>query len=254
MCFLEKEKSMEIGEKLEILYQDDYVVAVNKPHGYMVHRSSIARNATLFVLQILRDQIQKKVFPIHRLDRKTSGVLLFALDTETNRHLGAQFADRKVSKEYKAIVRGWTENHGVVDYALTNDKGKVQDAITEYWTLRRSEIDLPLGRFDTSRYSEILVKPKTGRMHQIRKHLNHLRHPILGDRPHGCSKQNRLWKNNFGITTMTLHAQSLSFIHPHSNELITIEADHFIEYEKVLGFSGLSDQNQSGVSLPLSPL
>ena len=219
---------------LEILYHDDYLVAVNKPCGYLVHRSPIARDAEFIVLQILRDQIGKHVFPIHRIDRKTSGVLLFALDPISNSVVGKDFAEHNVTKEYTAIVRGWIDDSGVVDYALTNDSGKTQDAITRYKCLHRFEIDLPHGKFQTSRYSHVEVHPQTGRMHQIRKHMNHLRHPILGDRPHGCSKQNRLWKGNFDMTHMMLHAKSLIIEHPHEKTKLHIKAPYFDEYIRVL--------------------
>jgi tRNA pseudouridine65 synthase len=219
---------------LSIVYQDEYLVAINKPCGYLVHRSPIARDAEFIVLQILRDQIGQHVYPIHRIDRKTSGVLLFALDKETNRGLGKDFAEHNLIKEYTAIVRGWIDNKGVVDYALTNDSGKTQDAITEYECLAHFELNIPLGKFQTSRYSHVKVIPQTGRMHQIRKHMNHLRHPIIGDRPYGCSKQNRLWKNRFGLTNMMLHAISLDITHPITNAQLLIEASYFSEYERVL--------------------
>lgn len=227
---------VEIGEStsLSILYQDEYLVAVNKPCGYLVHRSPIARDAEFIVLQILRDQIGKHVYPIHRLDRKTSGVLLFALDQDSNRALGKDFADHNVVKEYTAIVRGWIAEEGRVDYKLTNDSGKTQEAVTNFERTSRYEIDLALGHFSTSRYSHIEVFPETGRMHQIRKHMNHLRHPILGDRPHGCSKQNRLWKAEYNLTDMLLHARSLTITHPQTKEMIKIEAPYFSEYERVV--------------------
>lgn len=222
------------NRKLEILYQDEHLVAISKPCGYLVHRSPIARDAEFIVLQILRDQIGQHVYPIHRIDRKTSGVLLFALDTETNRRVGKDFAEHNLTKEYTAIVRGWIDESGVVDYALTNDNGKTQDAITRYKCLGRFELDLPLGKFQTSRYSHVMVTPHTGRMHQIRKHMNHLRHPIIGDRPYGCSKQNRLWKKEFGLTDMMLHAKSIDIFHPVTNVNLLIEAPYFSEYERVI--------------------
>ena len=224
----------EENRPLHILYQDDYLVAVNKPCGYLVHRSPIARDAEFIVLQLLRDQIGKHVYPIHRLDRKTSGVLLFALDQATNRALGKDFSDHKVTKHYTAVVRGWIAEEGRVDYKLTNDAGKTQEAVTNFHRTARYELDIPLGHFSTSRYSHIEVYPETGRMHQIRKHMNHLRHPILGDRPHGCSKQNRLWKGKYGLTDMLLHARSLTITHPHTKENLKFEAPYFSAYNRVL--------------------
>lgn len=222
-------------ESFEILYQDDNYVAINKPPGYIVHRSSIARNAPLVVLQLLRDQLNQKVFPVHRLDRKTSGVLIFALSPEANKHLGILFEQHLVVKEYYAIVRGWTENGGNIDYDLVNDSGKTQPAFTAYETLKRFEIDMPFGKFTTSRYSEVRLLPKTGRMHQLRKHMSHIFHPIIGDRPHGCNKQNRLWKHTFDMDTMMLHAKNLSFVHPYTEEQIVISAPFFEEYKRVKG-------------------
>jgi tRNA pseudouridine65 synthase len=219
---------------LEIIYQDEYLVAINKPHGLLVHRSPIATNADTFAVQELRNQLDRHVYPVHRLDRKTSGVLLFALDTNTHRQMQQAFAERKVSKDYLAIVRGYTEDSDTIDYALTNDKGKVQEAVTHYRTLERTEIPLPFGKHDTSRYSLVAVKPATGRMHQIRKHFAHILHPIIGDRPHGCNKQNRLFKEKWNMMTMMLHARALSFHHPVSQKKITLEAEIHPEFSRTL--------------------
>lgn len=200
----------------------------------MVHKSRIARDATEFALQRLRNQLDQHVFPCHRLDRKTSGILLFALSKEANSLMSAAFHERKVSKHYKAIVRGFTEDKATIDYGLTSESGIKQDAVTHYKTLKRYEINLPSGKHSTSRYSLIAVTPETGRMHQIRKHMAHIFHPILGDRPHGCNKQNKLWKEKFGMTTMMLHASNLSFTHPLKGEDIHIICHHGGEMESVI--------------------
>ncbi|MEE9437851.1 MAG: pseudouridine synthase [Saprospiraceae bacterium] len=228
-----------MDKKLQILYQDDYLVAINKPAGHLVHPSPIARNATRFVLQELRDQIGHYVYPIHRLDRKTSGVLILALDKETNQKMGSLFANHDIVKEYRAIVRGWIVQDGTIDYELTNDRGKRQNATTNYNILQRVEIPLAHGHFDTSRYSYIQLFPKTGRQHQLRKHMGHLRHPILGDRPHGCNKQNRLWKNNYDFVEMMLHAIKLSFVHPITNVKIEIEAPFSDEFVRICNIMGV---------------
>ena len=215
-----------MATQLEIIYRDDYLVAINKPHGLLVHRSSMAADAEEFALQRLRDQLGCKVYLVHRLDRKTSGVLLFSFSSEVNAAVGKAFAERRVDKTYIAIVRGWfPEGEVVVDYPLTNDKGKEQDAVTTFRAIRRIELPIPLGLHSTSRYTLISAHPQTGRMHQIRKHLNHLRHPILGDRPHGCSKQNRLWKERYGMTQMMLHASELSLEHPVTGLPIVLSAE-----------------------------
>ena len=204
-----------------------------------MHRTKIALDADEFALQILRDQIGQKVFPTHRLDRKTSGVLLFAKDEETNRLMQTQFMDQKVLKTYKAIVRGWTEDEGTIDYVLTNDSGKTQDAITHYKTLNKSEIDLPNGKFSTARFSLVELKPETGRMHQLRKHLAHIFHPIIGDRPHGCNKQNKLFKEHFSMMEMLLHAENLEFKHPKSGEEVAIKSEIQGEFKRMLSRLGL---------------
>lgn len=205
---------------MEIVYQDEYLVAVNKPHGLLVHPSAIAKDAEEFAMQLLRDRLGRYVFPVHRLDRKTGGLLLFALDRDVQREAQQQFSDRKVEKEYWAIVRGYTEDRGEIDYPLRKENGKVQEAFTAYETLARAELPVPFGKHATIRYSLVKVMPLTGRMHQIRKHMAHILHPIIGDRPHGCNKQNRLFKERWGMTTMLLHASSLAITHPaNGNEL-----------------------------------
>ncbi len=219
---------------LEVLYQDDHLIAINKPHGLLVHRSNIATDTSRFALQILRDQIGRIVYPAHRLDRKTSGVLLFSLDKETDSTIQSLFMNREVQKTYLAIVRGYTDDYGIIDYPLRKENGTIQEAITNYETLAKSEINLPHGQFKTSRYSFLRVDPQTGRMHQIRKHLAHIFHPIIGDRPHGCNKQNKLWKENFDLDTMMLHASSLSFSHPHTSQLLCINAQPQSEFQRAL--------------------
>lgn len=218
---------------LEIIYQDNYLVAINKPHDLLVHQSPIARNAEEFAVQLLRNQINQKVYPVHRLDRKTSGVLLFALDKETNRNLVEQFTNKSTQKKYWAIVRGFCANELTIDYALHRDDGVLQDAITNVKTLEKAEIDLPHGKHQTSRYSLIQAEPLTGRMHQIRKHMAHILHPIIGDRPHGCNKQNKLWLEKFNMKTMLLHAYTLTFQHPHTQQQITLTAKPSVVFIQV---------------------
>ncbi len=219
---------------LEILFQDDALIAINKPHGLLVHRSPIAADASEFAIQLLRDQIGQKVFPVHRLDRKTSGVLLFALNDEVNRMMQEAFRTKKVSKKYLALVRGFTAESGTIDYALTNDDGKTQDALTHYKTLETVDIPVPFGTQSSSRYSLVEVVPETGRMHQIRKHFAHIFHPIVGDRPHGCNKQNKLFLEKWVMNTMLLHAQEITFMHPISHKSVTIQAEMHTEFKRML--------------------
>jgi tRNA pseudouridine65 synthase len=220
--------------QLSIVYQDEFLIAVNKPHGLLVHRSPIAADTDMFAVQLLRDQIGQKVFPVHRLDRKTGGVLLFALNDQMNSLMQQQFQDSKVEKTYHAIVRGFTPDSETIDYALRRDDGTVQEAVTDYVTLSRSEVDFAIGKHTTSRYSLVELKPKTGRMHQLRKHMAHIFHPIIGDRPHGCNKQNKYFKENQNMDSMLLHAVRIQFRHPVSGLPVTISAPYHSEFNRML--------------------
>ncbi|MDB5156375.1 MAG: pseudouridylate synthase [Mucilaginibacter sp.] len=220
---------------LDILYRDEHLIAINKPHGLLVHRSPIAADAEEFALQLLRDQVGLKVNPVHRLDRATGGVLLFALDKQVEITMQQQFSDNLVQKNYLAIVRGYTPDTEEIDYPLRKENGTVQEAFTTYKTLSRAEIAVPLGKHDTSRYSLIDVKPTTGRMHQIRKHLSHVDHPIIGDTTHGCNKQNKLFRERWEMTTLLLHASKLMFTHPVTHQPIIIQAPVQKEFNRVMG-------------------
>ena len=224
--------------KIEIVYQDEFLVAINKPHGLLVHPSPIARDAEQFAMQLLRDELGQYVFPVHRLDRKTGGVLLFALNTNVQREIQQQFADRKVEKEYWAIVRGYTDDSGEIDYPLRKENGTLQEAFTAYKTMARAELPVPFGKHATTRYSLVKISPETGRMHQIRKHMAHILHPIIGDRPHGCNKQNRLFKEKWGMTTMMLHAKTLDITHPVTGTPLKFVATIQAEFERMAAMMG----------------
>ncbi|MGO2507864.1 MAG: tRNA pseudouridine(65) synthase TruC [Vibrio hibernica] len=221
--------------ELEIIYQDEFLIAVNKPAGMLVHRSWLDRHETRFVMQTLRDQIGQHVFPLHRLDRPTSGVLLFALSSEIASQAAPMFAEHQFEKTYHAIVRGWIEEGDRLDYPLKKELDKVADkfakqeqeaqsAITDYSPLSKVEVPLSTGRFPTSRFGLVEMKPLTGRKHQLRRHMAHLRHPIIGDTSHGDGKQNRLFRDNFDTHRLMLHATRLSFIHPITKQTVIIEA------------------------------
>ena len=226
-------------QSLEILYQDEDFIAVNKPSGILVHRTAIAKDATEYVLQRLRDQVNRFVFPVHRLDRKTSGVLLFAFNKETTRKLQKSIEENAAEKKYLAIVRGYFPERAVVDRSLVSEKGKEQNAVTHFFLKSKTELPIAYGKYKTSRYSLIEVFPKTGRMHQIRRHLNHLRHPIIADRVYGCNKQNRLFKDKWSMVRMLLHASEIKLPHPTSNKYLSIEAPLPTEFERVLHLLGL---------------
>lgn len=219
--------------ELEILYIDKYFVIINKPPGLLVHKTKIADDAEEFALQKLRKQLGKKIYPVHRLDRKTSGTLIFAFDSEIAAKLQNLIKNKSLIKKYIAIVRGYFPDYTSLDYPLYNDKKLKQQAKTSFKCLKKTELKIPFGKHSTSRYSMIEACPETGRMHQIRKHCAHLRHPIIGDRPHGCNKQNKLFKDRWELTEMMLHARSVSFIHPANNDELFISANYTKEFLRV---------------------
>ncbi len=220
---------------LEIIYQDEYFVAVNKPAGMLVHRSWLDKHETQFVMQTLRDQIGQHVFPLHRLDRPTSGVLIFALSSEVASQVMPMFANHEMEKTYHAIVRGWIEEPGRLDYALKVELDKIadkhasqdkeaQEAITDYKPLAKVEIPYSTGKFPTTRYCLMEMQPLTGRKHQLRRHMAHLRHPIVGDTTHGDGKHNKLFRDVFDSHRLLLHSSSLKFVHPFTQQEIVIKA------------------------------
>lgn len=225
-----------------VLFEDEDIIAINKPHGLLVHPTSIARDATEFALYQVRDYVKSRVFPAHRLDRKTSGVLLFSKNAETNKSVQKLFRERQITKSYKAIVRGFINEAGVIDYPLMyNDK--LQEAKTTFKPIEQFEIDVPFGKYKTSRYTLMTLEPETGRFHQLRKHMAHIFHPIIGDRPHGCNKQNKLWKEQFGISEMMLHAKSIEF--EWHNSITNIEAKESTAFQLMLAV--LHQKNISNV-------
>jgi len=212
---------------IEILYQDDALLAVNKPANLAVHRSKFVGPADEFLIDLLREQIDDNVYLAHRLDRATSGVLLVARNREVAAALGEQFMQRTVDKQYLAVVRGWPEPaEGVVDYALpgSRDTGPRRDARTHYRRLATTEVPIELGRYPQQRYALLLAEPESGRFRQIRKHLAHIHHPVIGDCQHGRGDHNRLYKQHFGCHRMLLHAWRIRFAHPVSGAAKTIEA------------------------------
>ena len=234
---------------LDIIYQDDYLVAVNKPAGMLVHRSWLDKHETVFVMQTLRDQIGQHVFPLHRLDRPTSGVLVFALSSEVASQVMPMFAEHDMEKTYHAIVRGWIEQEDVLDYALKVELDKIADkfakedkeaqqAITAYQPLAKVELPYSTGKFPTSRYCLMELKPKTGRKHQLRRHMHHLSHPIIGDTTHGDGKHNRLFRDKFNAKRLMLHASRLEFTHPITNENLVLKANLDQTWQYLLGEFG----------------
>jgi len=259
---------------LTILYQDEYMVAVDKPAGLFVHRSFMDKDEIYFALQLVRDQIGQYVYPVHRLDRPTSGVLLFALTKEVATILSEAFANKAsqveptvectekshgdscnlaMVKTYYALVRGYLSvgvsgkttssaaedntnlARGFIDHPLKEKLDKLgdknvsrdkaaQSAQSYYQVKEQASLPIKVGKFDSVRYSLVEVQPITGRRHQIRRHLAHLRHPIIGDINYGDNKQNPFFIEHFGFKRLMLIAKSLEFNHPITNERMKISA------------------------------
>lgn len=209
---------------LEILYKDKYLVAVHKPSGMFVHPTKLAA-WEWSCMMALRNQIGHWVYPVHRLDRGTSGVLLFALDGKAARAMTGLFENRTVEKKYFAIVRGYAPENGLIDYPFFKGKTPFSvEAITKYKCKGRVELPFPVGRYSTARYSLVEAKPVTGRRHQIRRHFAHIFHPVVGDTTHGDGIHNRFFREKFGIKRLLLVATKISFFHPYTGEKIVIQA------------------------------
>jgi len=236
-------------DELEILYRDEYFIAINKPSGLLVHRSPIDRHETQFAVQILRDQIGQYVYPLHRLDKPTSGVLFFALDKGSTNLISEQFKNHTIEKTYIAIVRGYTDDRGVIEHALKEKLDKIadkkantdkeaQEALTHYKTLAKVEIPHAIGRYDKTRYSLVELKPKTGRKHQLRRHMKHISHHILGDTKYGRGEHNKLIRSVYDCHRLLLHASELKIMHPYNNELIIIKAPLDDTFKSIFTFLG----------------
>lgn len=221
---------------LPVLYHDDTLAVVCKPAGLMVHDSALARGETDFAADRLREQFGQPIFLVHRLDRATSGCLLLAFDRETASALGKTLMAHDVEKDYWAVCRGWpAEPVFTVDHDLDGGPGKPvkKPAQTAFEVLATCELALPSAGFPTSRYAWLRASPKTGRFRQIRRHLKHLSHHLIGDSSHGDGRHNRSFRT-LGIHRMLLHARRLAFTHPHTDARIEALAPADAEFEKAL--------------------
>lgn len=217
-------KKME--KELTILYLDEHLVAVEKPAGLIVHRNEFTQGELDNVLSRTRNQIGKYVYPVHRLDRPTAGVMILALSKEASKILSKAFVDRKIDKYYLAVVKGDTAAEGgMMDRPLRNKpKPDFQEALTYYKTLSNKVLPIPLGPYDTTTYSLIEAHPITGRYHQIRRHLSYIHHAILGDKKHGHSQHNELFREQLNLPGLMLQSYRLEFDHPISGEPIKLKA------------------------------
>lgn len=198
-------------QPLDIIYEDNDFIAINKPCAIMVHPTKITEDK-VFLMQLLRDQIGQRVYPVHRLDRPTSGVLLFGKHSDAAAEISTLFRNQLVKKEYRAIVRGFMDEKGIINHPIANKKfAEAQRAVTLYKKL--SEINYPaaIGPYPSARYTYLALFPQTGRRHQLRRHLSHLRHPIIGDKRYGDLKHNKYFAENLGSPYLLLHALQMNF-------------------------------------------
>jgi tRNA pseudouridine65 synthase len=221
---------------LPLLYLDDTLAVVDKPAGLMVHDSSLARGETDFLADRLREQLGRPIFLVHRLDRATSGCLLVAFDRDSAARLGQVMMSRDVEKEYWAVCRGWPQDERfTIDHPLDGGPGKPQKkpAVTRFVRLATCELPMPSQGFETSRYALLSAQPLTGRFRQIRRHLKHAFHHLIGDSSHGDGRHNRHFRM-LGIHRMLLHARRLAFVHPVTGARVVVVAPVDAEFAKAL--------------------
>lgn len=226
----------DITNQIDIIYEDKFLVAINKEAGLLVHRSWLDKSETRFAMQLTRDAVGCHVFPVHRLDKPTSGVLLFAKSSDVARSLTEAFTKHEITKHYLAVVRGFMSEQGTVDHALSFQPDAIadkfadldklpQEAVTHWQSLAQVELPFAVSKkHDTSRYSLLRLIPETGRKHQLRRHMRHLFHPIVGDTSHGDGRHNRFFRTQYGCARMLLHAQSLALSHPVTGEPLLLKA------------------------------
>ncbi|GAA5786816.1 pseudouridine synthase [Chitiniphilus shinanonensis] len=234
---------------LPLLYLDDHLVVVHKPSGLLVHRTSLDFHETRFALQLVRDQLGRRVYPVHRLDKGTSGALTFALTPEIGRALSTLFETRQVEKDYLAVVRGWPDEAGEIDHPLERrlDDAEIwggplpsgaQDALTRYRRLATVELPWAIDRYPSSRYALLALHPLTGRRHQLRRHLKHISHPIIGDATHGKGHHNRAFAEAFGVRRLLLANTRLAFVHPATGQPLDLRCPLADDYASVLDALG----------------
>lgn len=221
---------------IDIIYEDESLVAINKEAGLLVHRSWLDKGETRFAMQLTRDAVGCHVFPVHRLDRPTSGVLLFAKSAAVARILTEAFTEHKVGKQYLAVVRGYLPEQGTLDYALSFQPDAIadkfadldkppQEAITHWQSLAQVELPFAVSKkHPSTRYSLVRLTPQTGRKHQLRRHMAHLFHPIVGDTTHGEGRHNRFFRQHYDCHRMLLHADRLSLTHPVTQAPLQLDA------------------------------
>jgi tRNA pseudouridine65 synthase len=213
--------------KPEIIFEDNYIVVANKPNNMLVHHSSYAKNleneeALVDFLEILTHQ---KLYPVHRLDYKTSGLVMLCKHRKDVSIFQSLFENQLIEKKYTALLRGFVEESGIIDSPVKNERGNYKEALTHYKCLQHFELNIPVEPYSTARYSMVEMQPKTGRTNQLRIHANKINHPIIGDPKFGNRHHNHMFAEKLKIPFLFLHAQSLSFTHPFTTEKLEISSD-----------------------------
>jgi len=224
---------------LKILYQDPWLVAIYKPAGIHVHPTPLSRHETT-VMQLLRNQLDQWVYPVHRLDRGTAGVLLFGLDSQTSSRLGHTFQNRDIQKTYLALTRGWLPDEGTLETPVrAKEEKEHKSAFTGYRCLKKIELPFAVGPYSSARYSLVSLHPKTGRRHQLRVQLSKANHPIVADRLYGDGRHNQFFLQHFHWKRILLFATSLELAHPVTNEPLQLHTGLDIEAQRLFDQLGL---------------
>jgi tRNA pseudouridine65 synthase len=237
---------------LPILFRDEHLVAVHKPSGLLVHRTKLDAGERRWLLQMLRAQLRLRVYPVHRLDKGASGVVLFALRREIASALGEVVRCRQLHRSYVAVVRGLSAESGEIDYPLATRLDPAErrgqsvptltrpprPTLTRYLRLASAELPQRVDRYPTSRYSLVQLEPLTGRRHQLRRHLSHVSHPIIGDSSYGTGRHNRLFTQLFGCRRLLLACVELRFDHPLTGAPVTVTAPLADDFAPVLDALG----------------
>ena len=212
---------------LEIIFEDVYLLCVNKPNNMLVHHAYHSRNVAdeTSLLRLILDKTGLKVYPIHRLDRKTSGIILLTKETTYVSKFQELFTNNEIHKTYYGVLRGHSPSSKIIDSPVKGRDSNVhKEALTHLKTLEQITLDIPVKPYDTSRYSLVELSPKTGRMHQLRVHTNKISHPLIGDTKYGDKNHDIMFDENFGCKNLFLHAGKLEFIHPFSLEKLILKA------------------------------
>jgi tRNA pseudouridine65 synthase len=226
-----------------ILYEDDAMIVIHKPAGILVHRSEASSRREPAVLQIMRDACGQHLYPVHRLDRPTSGVLVLARSPGMASLLGKQWMQGLCRKTYLAVVRGWAPERLIINHPLSDlddPTAPPQDAVTQIKRLATVELDFSVDRYPKVRYSLCELQPETGRRHQLRRHCKAIFHPMIGDTIYGHGVHNRFFREHFALNRLMLHHVRLELMQPVTHVPLHLEAPFDEAWSSVMNQLGWS--------------